>query len=374
MPVRVLDVVKWGLGGVLVLGLCGHTLAQSPDGMPPVAADASSPLPSSRVPLDEIRRFVTLFNAVRDGYVDEVHDQTLMAWAIRGLLTGLDPHSVYLEKASAEEFADTASGSYGGIGIEVMYLPEGWIRVIAPIDDTPAARAGVRAGDVIIAVDGEPLVSPDGERRERLRGVPGTGMVLSVLRDGRSEPLEIEVVREVIHIISVRGKLLEPGYGYIRLSAFQMDTAGRFRDAVRELHDASGGALRGLVIDLRSNPGGLLTAAVQIADDLLETGSIVSTRGRLRVNDTEFVAWPRADHRQPHLRQRLGAEPVAAGQRRCGQAHHFALLHPERALDPGARHRPGRGAARGRERQTRCRRRRVSALRSHLARAPARRA
>jgi len=293
MPVRALDVVKWGLGGVLVFALSGHALAQSPGGVPvPVAADAPSPLPSSRVPLDEIRRFVTLFNAVRDGYVDEVGDQTLMASAIRGLLFGLDPHSVYLEKASAEEFAENAGGSYGGIGIEVMYLPEGWIRVIAPIDDTPAARAGLRAGDTIIAVDGEPLASPEGYQREHLRGAPGTGMVLSVLRDGRSEALDIEVVREVIHIISVRGKMLEPGYGYIRLSAFQMDTAEHFRTAVRELHDAAGGALRGLVIDLRSNPGGLLTAAVEIADDLLETGAIVSTRGRTRVNDTEFVATP----------------------------------------------------------------------------------
>jgi len=294
MRVRGLNVFKWGLGGLLVLSGYGDVLAQSPTGemSASTVADVGSPLPSSRVPLDEIRRFVSLFNTVRDGYVDEVDDRKLMISAIRGLLIGLDPHSTYLEKNSAEEFAGNVDGSYGGIGIEVIYLADGWIRVIAPIDDTPAARAGVRAGDTIIAVDGESLASPDASRHERLRGTPGTRVVLSVLRDGYREPLEIEVIRDVIQIISVRGRMLEPGFGYIRLSAFQMDTAGHFRAAVQQLQAEAGGALRGLVIDLRSNPGGLLTAAVQIADDLLETGRIVSTRGRLRANDSEFVATP----------------------------------------------------------------------------------
>jgi len=286
---------RWGLGTALVLLAGGHALAQgavqTSDEVPAPVAETAAPLPSSRVPLADIQRFVTLFNTVRDGYVDEVADHALMSSAIRGLLLGLDPHSVYLEKTIADEFAESASGSYGGVGIEVMYLPDGWIRVIAPIDDTPAARAGLRAGDTIIAIDGEALV-PESTGRDHLRGAPGTTVVLSVLRDGRMEPLDITIVRDVIRIVSVRGRMLEPGYGYIRLSAFQLDTADAFRTALQELNAAAGGQLHGLVIDLRSNPGGVLTAAVEIADDLLDAGAIVSTRGRLRANDTEFVATP----------------------------------------------------------------------------------
>jgi len=286
---------RWGLGAALALLTGGHALAQgalqASDDAPAPVAETAAPLPSGRVPLEEIQRFVSLFNTVRDGYVDEVADRALMTSAIRGLLLGLDPHSVYLEKTTADELAESASGSYGGVGIEVLYLPDGWIRVIAPIDGTPAARAGLRAGDTIIAIDGEALV-PERAGRDHLRGAPGTTVVLSVLRDGRMEPLEIPIVRDVIRLVSVRGRMLEPGYGYIRLSAFQLDTAEAFRAAVQELNAAAGGQLHGLVIDLRSNPGGVLTGAVEIADDLLDAGVIVSTRGRLRVNDTEFVATP----------------------------------------------------------------------------------
>jgi len=278
---------KWA--GLVAAWACFAAMAQAPVDAPDEAAAAPV---SQRIPLDEIRRFVTLFNTVRDGYVDAVDDDALMSSAIRGLLRDLDPHSAYLEKDAAEELAEHTSGAYGGIGIEVLYLADGWIRIISPIDDTPATRAGLRAGDTITAVDGEPLTPGAASSRELLRGAPGTEVVLSILREGEDEPLQITVTREIIKVVSVRSRMLEPGYGYIRLSAFQLESAEEFRTAVAVLNEEAGGQLQGLVIDLRSNPGGVLTAAVEIADALLDSGVIVSTRGRMAVNDSEFTATP----------------------------------------------------------------------------------
>lgn len=245
---------------------------------------------STRVPLEEIRRYVAVFNAIRVGYVDRVEDRKLMDSAIRGLLLDLDPHSAYLERRDAEAFEEGTTGAYDGIGVEVMQLADGKIRVISPIDGTPAEKAGIRAGDVITAVDGRPLTPADNEGHGPLRGAPGSASVLTVLREGAAEPLEITVQRETIRVASVRGRMLEPGYGYVRIAAFQVDTADDFERVLVRLQDEAGGSLKGLVIDLRSNPGGLLTAAVRIADDLLDSGTIVSTRGRIAVNDTEFTA------------------------------------------------------------------------------------
>lgn len=245
---------------------------------------------STRVPLEEIRRYVALFNAIRVGYVDPVEDRKLMDSAIRGLLLDLDPHSAYLEKAAADAFEEGTTGAYDGIGVEVMQLPDGKVRVIAPIDGTPAEKAGIRAGDTITAVDGKPLTPADAEGDGPLRGPPGSSSVLTVLREGAPLPLEITVQRETIRVTSVRGRMLEPGYGYIRIAAFQVDTADDFTRVLERLHGEAGGRLKGLVIDLRSNPGGLLTAAVRVADDLLDSGGIVSTRGRIAVNDTAFSA------------------------------------------------------------------------------------
>ncbi|WP_331488022.1 S41 family peptidase [Luteimonas kalidii] len=265
------------------------------------APEADVPVPASddpdatesaatKVPLEEIRRYVGLFNAIRQGYVDPVDDRKLMSAAIRGLLLDLDPHSAYLEQRAAEAFDEGTTGAYDGIGVEVLQLPDGKVRVIAPIDDTPAAKAGIRSGDTIVAVDGKPLTPADAEGHGPLRGAPGTRAVLTVLREGETEPLEITVNRETIRVASVRGRMLEPGYGYVRISQFQVETGEDFTRTVERLKGEAGGRLKGLVIDLRSNPGGLLTSAVRVADDLLERGRIVSTRGRNPVNDTEFSA------------------------------------------------------------------------------------
>ena len=260
------------------------------DGAEPDATAADDDGPDSRVPLREIHRYVAVYTAVKEAYVDDVDDAELMQSAIRGLLLDLDPHSAYLEADDARAFDESTSGAYAGIGVEVQRLPDGSLRVVAPIDDTPAARAGIRSGDLIVAVDGEQLTPASHDGMGPLRGEPGTEVVMTVVREGEPLPMEVPVTREEIRITSVRGRLLEPGYGYVRISAFQVETATDFQRQVRELQEQ--GELRGLVLDLRSNPGGLLTSAVQIADDLLDEGRIVSTRGRHPISETEFSATP----------------------------------------------------------------------------------
>jgi carboxyl-terminal processing protease len=267
------------------------------DAPAPTAADAqdqaepASGEDASSLPLAEIRRYVAVYNAIRQAYVDPVEDAELMQSAIRGLLLDLDPHSAYLDRRDAETFNERASGAYDGIGVELLRQPDKTLLIIAPIDDTPAARAGIRAGDVVVAIDGKP-VEDGSEASEPLRGPPGSKVVLTIRREGRPEPFDVTVVRDTIRVASVRGRMLEPGFGYLRVSVFQADTGSDFASRVDRLKAEAGGKLRGLVIDLRSNPGGLLTSAVQIADELLDRGTIVSTRGRLPVSDTRFSATP----------------------------------------------------------------------------------
>ncbi|MEG3192988.1 S41 family peptidase [Lysobacter sp. D1-1-M9] len=246
----------------------------------------------STVPLDEIRRYVAVYSAVKQAYVEPVDDAELMQSAIRGLLLDLDPHSVYMDKRIAENFDEQARGAYDGIGVELQRQADGVLRVIAPIDDTPAARAGLRSGDLIIAIDGEPVSVEGGDTSAPLRGPPGTEVVLTITREGRDDSFDVTLERETIRIASVRGRMLEPGYGYLRIAAFQADTAADFERQLERLKAEAGGSLEGLVIDVRSNPGGLLTSAVQIADALLEDGQIVSTRGRIAISDANFGATP----------------------------------------------------------------------------------
>lgn len=264
----------------------GASAADEPADDPDAAESAAT-----KVPLAEIRRYVAVYNAVKEAYVEPVDDKKLMQSAIRGLLLDLDPHSAYLEKRDAQAFEEGASGEYGGIGVEVLEQPDGSVKIISAIDDTPAQRAGLKSGDVIVAIDGKKL-EPDADEQGPLRGKPGTTLKLTVVREGTPKPFDVSVQRETIRVTSVRSRLLEPGYGYIRLAQFQADTAADFEKQLAALQAKSGGKLKGLVIDLRSNPGGLLTSAVQIADDLLERGKIVTTKGRVPISDAEFGATP----------------------------------------------------------------------------------
>ena len=249
---------------------------------------ASESTPSD-VPLDEIRRFVSVFNAVKQAYVEPVDDQKLMHSAIRGLLLDLDPHSAYLDKEDAQTFDEQANGAYDGIGVELLAQPDGSLQVVSPIDGTPAARAGIQSGDVIIAIDGKALGGME-DSMEPLRGPVGSQVTLTIVREKTPKPFDKTLTRETIRVASVRSRMLEPGYGYIRISAFQADTGAAFQKAVDEVK--AKGALKGVVLDLRSNPGGLLTSAVQVADDLLEKGTIVTTKGRIAISDAKFDATP----------------------------------------------------------------------------------
>lgn len=280
----------------LLMSFAGAAFAQqqSPDlevstSDDPDAAETAA----SKVPLDEIRRYVAVYNAVKDAYVDPVDDKKLMQSAVRGLLLDLDPHSAYLEKRDAREFDEATQGAYTGVGVELMTMPDRTLKVVSPIDDTPAARAGIKAGDIVIKIDGKPITDgndDEGGGSGPLRGAAGSKVVLTILREGTPKPFDVTLVRERIRVASVRSRVLEPGYGYVRVSTFQSDTAADFSRAIDKLK--AEGKLAGLVMDLRSNPGGLLTAAVQIADEVLEKGKIVSTRGRVAISDAEFSATP----------------------------------------------------------------------------------
>jgi carboxyl-terminal processing protease len=246
-----------------------------------LAPDPLAPPPSPAVPLEEIRRFAEVFRTVQEGYVDPIDDRALMQSAVRALLADLDPHSAYLPATSASALSDEVQGMYDGIGVEVEVRPDRSLKVIGAIDGGPAHKAGLRTGDVIVAIDGRPVgANRDGDPSRALRGTAGTSVRLSLLRPGEALPRDIVLVRQSIALSSVSGRLLEPGYGYARISYFEGDTADELRRQLSALRSASGGPLAGLVLDLRNNPGGLLTTAVEVADLFLDGGPIVSTRGR----------------------------------------------------------------------------------------------
>ena len=285
---------------------------------------------AAKVPLDEIRRYVMVYNAIRQAYVDPVDDKALMQSAVRGLLLDLDPHSAYMKKADAEEFDELTSGAYDGVGLELQQLPEGAVRVIAPLDDSPVERAGLRSRDLIIAIDGKPLVAGDGDASAPLRGKAGTKVVVRVVREGTPKPFDVTLVRATIRSTSVRSRMLEPGFGYVRISSFQAATASDFNKAVDGLQKDA--PLRGLVLDMRSNPGGLLVGAVQIADELLEKGGIVSTKGRELIGNSRFDATP-----GDRLKGATVAVLVDAGSDSASEVLAGALRDNKRARVVGSR-------------------------------------
>lgn len=247
---------------------------------------------TNAVPLNEIRTFTEIFSRVKSDYVDDVGDKKLLENAIRGMLAGLDPHSSYLDKETYQALQEGTSGEFGGLGIEVG-IEDGFIRVIAPIDDTPAAQAGVKAGDVILKINDKPSKGMSlSDAVEIMRGKPGTDIDLTIVRDGVDKPIKLTITRDTIQVKSVRSRILEPGYGYVRLSQFQSNTGKQTREAVENLQEKSDGGLKGLVLDLRNNPGGVLGAAVGVSDVFLDSGLIVYTEGRGEENQLRFSAKP----------------------------------------------------------------------------------
>jgi carboxyl-terminal processing protease len=238
------------------------------------------------LPWQDARLMAEVIDRVKAEYVDPVDDHELMQHAIRGMLSSLDAHSAFLDEEDLEDLRVASEGSYSGIGIEVSY-EEGLIIVVAPIEGSPAERAGLSTGDIIVAIDGHEVKTAGlAESVGRMRGPSGTRVRVTVDRDGAAEPLEFTIERAEIELQSVRSAMLEPGYGYLRISQFSETTLPDLEAAVTALQDESDLPLRGVVLDLRGNPGGILEAGVDVADLFLDDGLIVSATGR--TSDARF--------------------------------------------------------------------------------------
>ncbi len=222
--------------------------------------------------------FGDIFQRVRESYVDEINDRDLIEAAITGMLTSLDPHSTFLNTENFSNMQEQTKGRFGGLGVEIT-MEQGMVKVVSPIDDTPAARAGLQPEDYLIAVDDESIIGMQlSEAVERLRGEVGSKVIVKVQR-GQQEPFDVTIVRDFIKIRSVRSAIYD-GIGYIRITTFSEQTTPGLMDTVDDFFREEGDNLKGIVLDLRNNPGGLLTEAISVSDAFLEEGEIVSTRGR----------------------------------------------------------------------------------------------
>lgn len=242
------------------------------------SANADRVAPAS-LPVEELRAFADVFNAIKQGYVEPVEDRKLINHAISGMLTGLDPHSAYLDAEAFKELQEGTQGEFGGLGIEVG-MEDGFVKVVSPIEGTPAFRAGVQSGDLIVKLDDTPVKGMDlSDAVKMMRGKPGTAITLTIMRKGESAPVVTKLTREVIKVQSVRSKVIEPGFGYLRVSQFQENTATAVVDHLNKL--AAEGPLTGLVLDLRNDPGGLLHGAIGVSAAFLPADTlVVSTDGR----------------------------------------------------------------------------------------------
>lgn len=246
---------------------------------------------ASALPLEDLRTFTDVYARIKQDYVTDVDDSDLLKNAIRGMLAGLDPHSSYLDEEQFRELQIGTSGEFGGLGIEVG-MGNGFVKVIAPIDGTPADRAGVEAGDLIIKLDDKSVKGLTLEEAVKLmRGKKGSDIVLTIVREGEDAPIELTLTRDVIRVRSVRNRVLEPGYGYVRISNFQSKTTRGLLDALASLKKKNEGDLKGLVLDLRNNPGGVLTGAVGVSDVFLKDNKlIVYTEGRVEDSELKYSA------------------------------------------------------------------------------------
>ena len=273
-----LRISTWFLSGTL-LGLSlavGHSVYALKD--------------SEEIPFEDLQAFTEVLSKIKSDYVETVDDKKLIEDAIRGMLDGLDPHSAFL---NTEEFGDLkigTSGQFGGLGIEVS-MENGFVKVVAPIDDTPASRAGIQASDLIIKLDDRSVKGMTlNEAVNIMRGKPNTDIELTVVREGEPQPLIFNLTREIIRVKSVKNRMLEPGYGYVRITNFQSRTTTDLLKAISDLQKED--KLKGLVLDLRNNPGGVLNGAVGVSDAFIDNGLIVYTEGRIDDSSQRYVATP----------------------------------------------------------------------------------
>jgi len=289
------------------------------------------------LPLEELRAFTEVFARIKADYVEEVSDRQLLESAIKGMLAGLDPHSAYLDPEAFKGLQEGTTGEFGGVGIEVA-VEDGTIRVISPVDDTPAARAGIQPGDLILRIDDKPtkdltLI----EAVKLLRGAPGSAVQLTLGRSGVDRPIEVTLERAIIRAQSVRGEMLEPGFAYVRVSNFQNHTGEDLRRTLTELQQSPAG-VKGLILDLRNNPGGVLNAAVEVSDHFLERGRIVYTDGRVADTTLQFDAQPGDLLRGAPVVVLINAGSASASEIVAGalQDHRRALIMGSQSFGKGS--------------------------------------
>src|SRR5687767_14527396 len=351
------------------------------------SAEAQRSVTTAPLPIEELRAFTEVFGRVKSDYVEPVEDKKLITEAINGMLTGLDPHSAYLDQEAFRELQVGTQGEFGGLGIEVG-MEDGFVKVVSPIDDSPAARAGVKSGDLIVKLDETSVKGMTlNDAVKRMRGKPNTNITLTIVRKGEPKPVVVTLTRAIIKIQSVKSKMLEPGYAYIRVSQFQEHTGENLAKAIETMFKQNQGPMRGLILDLRNDPGGLLNGAVAVSAAFLPQNSlVVYTDGRTEDSRMKLNASPenylRGRMKEDYLR-RLPAEvknvpmvvlvnggsasaseivagalqdhnrAVVMGQPTFGKGSvqtilplgnntaiklDGALLHAERTLDPGERH------------------------------------
>jgi carboxyl-terminal processing protease len=257
---------------------------------PRLLFDGSSAKAAAGDAYRQLSLFGDVFERVRSDYVERPDDNKLIESAINGMLAGLDPHSSYMDAKSLQDMQTSVSGRFGGLGMEVT-MEDGLVKVVAPIDETPAARAGIMANDLISHIDDEPVQGLTlNQAVERMRGAPNTKVKLRIVRKGGDKPIEISLTRDIIRVRSVRANLQGDDVAYIRISQFSEQTTDGVRRALGELSAQAGDKLKGFIIDLRNNPGGLLDQAITVSESFLERGEIVSTRGRNAEETQRFNA------------------------------------------------------------------------------------
>ena len=290
------------------------------------------------LPLVQLRNFSDIFARIKSDYVEKVGDKELLENAIRGMLSGLDPHSTYLDPEEYKELRIGTTGQFGGLGIQVG-MHDGFVKVISPIDDTPAFKAGIKAGDLIIRLNNKPVKDMTLNNAVKLmRGKPGTSIELSVVREGEDEPIKFKLKRAIIKVKSVKSHLLEPGFGYVRVSTFQSKTAVHLKKAIADLVKQNKAPLNGLILDLRNNPGGVLNAAADVSDLFIEKGKLVYTQGRTDDSYFEFMARPDDVMNNAPMVVLINGGSASASEIVAGalQDHKRAVLMGEKSFGKGS--------------------------------------
>jgi carboxyl-terminal processing protease len=292
----------------------------------------------TKLPVMELKQFTHVLDQIKKNYVEDVGDQQLFEGAIRGMLASLDPHSSYLDAETMNDLRVSTSGKFGGLGIEVT-MEDGFVKVVSPIDDSPASKAGLKSGDLIIRIDDKPVKGMTLVNAvDLLRGPKGSTVKLMVVRADKPQPFMVSVIRDTIKVDSVKSKMIEPGYAYLRLSQFQGKTGDELKTAITNLMTENKGNLRGLVLDMRNNPGGVLEAAVDVSDVFLDSKKIgydrliVYTEGRMPSSKMREYA---------HSKDMLNGAPmvvlVNAGSASAAEIVAGALQDHHRAIIMGTR-------------------------------------